>query len=58
MRIIRRSPNAICAGLFSVSRSWYREKPSAAEQKASKDLDLRDEIERIVPGSPATDTAG
>lgn len=34
--------------LFSVSRSWYYEKSAAAEQKAVKDLDLRDGIERIV----------
>ena len=34
--------------VFSVSRSWYYEKPTAAEQKARKDLDLRDAIERIV----------
>jgi len=33
---------------FSVSRSWYYQKPTAAEQKASKDLDLRDVIEHIV----------
>lgn len=34
--------------VFSVSRSWYYEKPTAAEQKAREDLDLRDAIERIV----------
>ncbi len=33
--------------VFSVSRSWYYEKPSP-EQKARKDLDLRDAIEHIV----------
>lgn len=33
--------------MFSVSRSWYYEKPSP-QQKARKDLDLRDAIERIV----------
>jgi putative transposase len=34
--------------MFSVSRSWYYEKPTAAEQQARKELDLRDAIERIV----------
>ena len=34
--------------MFSVSRSWYYGKPTAAEQKARKDLDLRDAIEHIV----------
>lgn len=33
--------------LFSVSRSWYREKPPPG-QKAGKNLDLRGAIERIV----------
>lgn len=33
--------------MFEVSRSWYRQKPSA-EHKAGKDLDLRDAIERIA----------
>jgi hypothetical protein len=33
--------------MFSVSRSWYYEKPSP-QQKARKDLDLRDAIEHIV----------
>ncbi len=33
--------------VFSVSRSWYYEKPSP-EQKTRKDLDLRDAIEHIV----------
>lgn len=41
------SERSLCR-LFSVSRSWRREKPSAIERKAGKDLDLRDEIERIV----------
>ena len=34
--------------VFSVSRSWYYEKRTVAEQKARKDLDLRDAIECIV----------
>jgi len=34
--------------MFSVSRSWYYEKPTAAELQARKDLDLREAIERIV----------
>jgi putative transposase len=34
--------------MLLVSRSWYYEKPTAAERKARKDLDLRDAIERIV----------
>lgn len=38
--------NRLCE-LFSVSRSWYYEKPSA-EQVANKELDLRDAIECIV----------
>lgn len=33
--------------LMGVSRSWYYERPSV-EQKAHKDVDLRDAIERIV----------
>ena len=33
--------------MFSVSRSWYYEKPSP-EAAANKDLDLRDIIESIV----------
>jgi putative transposase len=41
------SERQICR-VFSVSRSWYYEKSTAAEQKARKDLDLRDTIERIV----------
>lgn len=44
--------------LMGVSRSWYYERPPATE-KAKRDVELRDAIERIVlefPGS--TDTAG
>jgi putative transposase len=41
------SERSLCR-TFSVSRSWYYEKPTAAEQKARKDIDLRDTIERIV----------
>lgn len=41
------SERSLCR-LFSVSRSWYYQKPSAFEQKVGKDLDLRDAIERIV----------
>jgi transposase InsO family protein len=41
------SERSLCR-LFSVSRSWYYEKPQAAERRAGKDLDLRDAIERIV----------
>jgi putative transposase len=33
--------------LFSVSRSWYYERPSP-EEKAAEDVELRDVIERIV----------
>ena len=33
--------------IFEVSRSWYYERPSPGE-KAAKDLELRDAIERIV----------
>lgn len=33
--------------LFSVSRSWYRQRPSP-EEKAARDVALRDAIERIV----------
>ncbi len=33
--------------LFSVSRSWYYERPTA-QQKAQRDVELRDAIERIV----------
>lgn len=40
------SLSALCE-LFGVSRSWYYEKPTQ-EQKAQRDLDLRDAIERIV----------
>ena len=44
--------------MFSVSRSWYCGKPST-EQKARKDLDLRDAIARIVCWSSSTTaTAG
>jgi putative transposase len=41
------SERSLCR-MFSVSRSWYYEKPMATEQKTQKDLDLRDAIERIV----------
>lgn len=41
------SERSLCR-LFEVSRSWYHEKPTAAEQQARRDLDLRDAIERIV----------
>jgi len=41
------SERALCR-LFSVSRSWYYEKPTAAEQQARKELDPRDAIEHIV----------
>jgi putative transposase len=34
--------------MFSVSRSWYYEKLTAAEQKVRKDMALRDAIEHIV----------
>ncbi len=34
--------------LFGVSRSWYYEKPGAAERRAREDVALRDAIERIV----------
>ena len=40
------SLSALCK-LFGASRSWYYEKPTR-EQKAQRDLDLRDAIERIV----------
>ena len=33
--------------MFSVSRSWYYERPSL-EEKATRDIELRDAIERIV----------
>jgi len=33
--------------LFEVSRSWYYERPSL-EEKAQRDIELRDAIERIV----------
>jgi hypothetical protein len=33
--------------LMGVSRSWYYERP-CAEQKARKDVELRDAIERLV----------
>jgi len=33
--------------VFEVSRSWYYECPSS-QQKAAKDVELRDAIERIV----------
>ena len=33
--------------LFGVSRSWYYERPSP-EEKAARDIELRDAIERIV----------
>lgn len=33
--------------MFSVSRSWYYERPSP-EEKAAEDIELRDAIERIV----------
>ena len=45
------SERSLCR-LFEVSRSWYHEKPTAAEQKARRDLDLRDAIEHIVLGFP------
>jgi hypothetical protein len=35
------SERSLCR-LFGVSRSWYYQKPTAAEQKARKDLSLRD----------------
>jgi len=41
------SERSLCR-MFSVSRSWYYQKPMATEQKTRKDLDLRDAIERIV----------
>ncbi len=41
------SERSLCR-LFGVSRSWYYQKPTAAEQKARKDLSLRDAIEHIV----------
>ena len=34
--------------LIGVSRSWYYERPVAAEKKAHEDMELRDAIERIV----------
>ncbi len=34
--------------LMGVSRSWYYERPSAKQQGANKDVELRDAIERIV----------
>jgi putative transposase len=34
--------------LMGVSRSWYYERPSAEQQGANKDVELRDAIERIV----------
>lgn len=40
------SERALCR-LFSVSRSWYYQKPSV-EHRVGKDLDLRDAIEHIV----------
>jgi putative transposase len=42
--------------LFSVSRSWYYQKPSP-RHKAERDVALRDAIERMVlefPGATAT----
>lgn len=45
------SERSLCR-LFSVGRSWRREKPTAARRRAGKDLDLRDEIERIVSEFP------
>ena len=33
--------------LFGVSRSWYYERPTP-EEKAARDIELRDVIERIV----------
>jgi putative transposase len=41
------SERSLCR-LFGVSRSWYYQEPTAAEQKARKDLSLRDAIEHIV----------
>jgi transposase InsO family protein len=40
------SVRSLCE-LFGVSRSWYYDKPDAAE-KAQRDVELRDAIERIV----------
>jgi len=37
--------------LFEVSRSWYYERPSL-EEKAQRDIELRDAIERIVLDFP------
>ncbi len=34
--------------LFSVSRSWYYERRPSSEEKARRDVELRDAIERIV----------
>ncbi len=40
------SVRSLCE-LFGVSRSWYYDKPNA-EQKAQRDVELRDAIERIT----------
>jgi putative transposase len=40
------SERSLCR-MFSVSRSWYYERPSP-EEKAAEDIELRDAIERIV----------
>ncbi len=40
------SVRSLCE-LFGVSRSWYYDKPSV-EQKAERDVELRDAIERVV----------
>jgi putative transposase len=34
--------------LFSVSRSWYYERRPSSEEKARRDVELRDAIERII----------
>ena len=43
--------------MFEVSRSWYYESLSP-EEKAQRDIELRDAIERIVLQFPDTVTLG
>lgn len=49
-RVLQQHPEAsvrsLCE-LFGVSRSWHYDKPGA-EEKARRDVELRDAIERIV----------
>ncbi len=43
----RTSERTLCR-LFSVSRSWYYERPRAEQRAHAKNVALRDAIERIV----------